>query len=39
MNVLLIYEDHYGFTGIAKDVNSAVSFLIKENRLSEDTDL
>ena len=37
MKVLLICEDDYGVIGIAKDIDSAISFLIKENWLHEDT--
>ena len=37
MNVLLIHEDNHGVIGVAKDVDSAVSFLIKKGWLFENT--
>lgn len=39
MKVLLIHEDNHGVIGIAKDVDSVVSFLIKESWLYEGTDI
>lgn len=39
MKVLLIDEDNHGVIGVAKDVDSAVSFLIKEGWLHENTDV
>lgn len=39
MKVLLINEDNHGVIGVAKDVDSVVSFLIKENWLHENTDI
>lgn len=37
MKVLLIWEDYHGVLGVAKNVDSAISFLIKEKWLREDT--
>lgn len=37
MKVIVINEDNHGVIGVAKDVNSVVSFLIKENWLDENT--
>lgn len=39
MKVLLIHENNHGVIGVVKDVNSAVSFLIKENWLNEKTSI
>lgn len=37
MKVLLVHEENHGVVGVAKDINSAVSFLITEGWLHEET--
>jgi hypothetical protein len=39
MKVLLVHEDNHGVIGVAKDIDSAVSFLITDGWLHEETDI